>query len=260
MYLIDIGHNCSPDTGAICIEDGTISEDVLVKKVANHLFNLFDSHNIYYKNVTPKAAHSVNHSLRQRVGNANAVNGSSHYVSIHFNAFNNPAANGTEVYTFSEMSSVNPKARNVLNNLVKLGYRNRGLKHFPFYVLKHTRMPAMLIECCFITSPTDRKLINTENFAEAIFEGLTGIPVDTEEIEKVSPQSLKTKLLIHTETYLKASTKQISEMVIAEKDDLKKIKIGEYDGELLAMEEGHFLFKFKGGDSFFITEAHSKIQ
>lgn len=112
------------------------------------------------------SATTLNESLAARVNNANA-NGGDLYVSIHLNA---GGGHGTEVFTYGgkELSY----ARNVLNNICSLGYTNRGIKGANLYVINHTNMPAMLIECCFIDSSEDMNKYNAENIANAIVKGL----------------------------------------------------------------------------------------
>ena len=111
---------------------------------------------------------TVNESLASRVNKANA-NGGDLYVSIHLNA---GGGHGTEIYTYQgrELSA----ARNVLNNICGLGYANRGIKGANLYVINHTSMPAMLIECCFIDSNDDMERYNAEDIANAIVKGLVG--------------------------------------------------------------------------------------
>lgn len=114
------------------------------------------------------SAGTVNESLAARVNKANA-NGGDLYVSIHLNA---GGGHGTEVYTYQgrELGA----ARNVLNNICSLGYANRGIKGANLYVINHTSMPAMLIECCFIDSSEDMNRYNAEDIANAIVKGLVG--------------------------------------------------------------------------------------
>lgn len=114
------------------------------------------------------SASSLNESLAARVNRANS-NGGDLYVSIHLNA---GGGHGTEVYTYQgrELSV----ARNVLNNICSLGYTNRGLKGASLYVVNHTNMPAMLIECCFIDSNEDMNRYNAEDIANAIVKGIVG--------------------------------------------------------------------------------------
>ena len=114
------------------------------------------------------SASTVNESLAARANRANA-NGGDLYVSIHLNA---GGGHGTEVYTYqgNPLSS----ARNVLNNICRLGYTIRGIKGANLYVINHTTMPAMLIECCFIDSCEDMNRYNAEDIANAIVKGLVG--------------------------------------------------------------------------------------
>mgnify|MGYP004579592517 CR=1 FL=1 len=114
------------------------------------------------------SASTLNESLVSRVNKANA-NGGDLYVSIHLNA---GGGHGTEIYTYQgrELSV----ARNVLNNICSLGYANRGIKGANLYVINHTSMPAMLIECCFIDSNEDMNRYNAEDIANAIVKGLVG--------------------------------------------------------------------------------------
>lgn len=163
---LDMGHTLSgADTGAVGCgrkeQDCTREVGYKVKKKLEAL-----GHSVCICSVD--SANSVNESLAARVNKANA-NGGDLYVSIHLNA---GGGHGTEVYTYKgrELSV----ARNVLNNICSLGYTNRGIKGANLYVINHTTMPAMLIECCFIDSSDDMKKYNAEDIANAIVKGLMG--------------------------------------------------------------------------------------
>ncbi len=100
-------------------------------------------------------------------------------ISIHFNAIKKETVSdgitkGTEVYIYPG-SSLENVARNVCNNISNLGFTNRGVKYSDkLYVLKNTKSPAMLIECCFVDDLDDFALYNPELMANAIIKGLTG--------------------------------------------------------------------------------------
>ena len=101
-------------------------------------------------------------------------------VSIHFNAAaNDPAGDGsttgTEVLVYSASSAAAPYTANICAAIAALGFRNRGVKERPgLYVLKHTRAPALLVECCFVDDADDAALYNAEAMAAAIVQGITG--------------------------------------------------------------------------------------
>lgn len=98
------------------------------------------------------------------------------FVSIHCNAAENRQANGTEVFAFQEGGKSEILASFIQEQIVNaLGTYNRGVKYARYYVLKHTDMPAVLVETAFISNELDaRKLkYDTEEFAKAIARGIT---------------------------------------------------------------------------------------
>jgi hypothetical protein len=122
-------------------------------------------------NCRPKSASSVTSSLAQRCANANKES-VDFYVSIHFNAFNNKA-HGTEVFAASTKGSA--LAQKVLDAICFLGFFDRGVKDGShLYVLKNTKMVAILVECCFIDSKPDMDLFDADKMSAAIVKGLTG--------------------------------------------------------------------------------------
>ncbi len=166
-FGIDMGHNAPPDTGA----RGFGFEDTMTRDVGNRVISKLRDLGHIAINCTPSSAYSVSDSLRRRVGTANAQN-VQYYVSIHFNAFNG-RANGTEVFAVSD--TARRIAQPVLDNIVSLGFVNRGVKNGShLYVVRSTNMPAILVEGCFVDSQKDMNLYNAEAMANAIVKGLTG--------------------------------------------------------------------------------------
>lgn len=105
-------------------------------------------------------------------------------VSIHFNAAANPEPDGqttgTEVLVHNNTSRAVPWAQQIADSIATLGYRNRGVKERPgLYVLKHTRAPALLVECCFVDDPDDVAIYNADRMAAAIVAGITGQAAET---------------------------------------------------------------------------------
>ncbi|MBW4672645.1 MAG: N-acetylmuramoyl-L-alanine amidase [Desmonostoc geniculatum HA4340-LM1] len=166
-YGIDSGHNCPPDTGA----RGIKVEDNLTLDVGNRVITKLRALGHEVVVCKPSSASTVRESLSKRCATANASRVDV-FVSIHFNAFNRQA-NGTEVFATSENGR--KIAKPVLDEIVKLGFFNRGVKSGShLFVLKNTDMPAILVECCFIDSAKDMNLFNAETMANAIVKGLTG--------------------------------------------------------------------------------------
>jgi len=98
------------------------------------------------------------------------------FVSLHRNAFTNPAANGVETYVQTDSAPVNTAwARNVQNELVAAGVQSdRGVSQGDYSVLRHTRAPAMLVELGFITNARDNQLFDQkfDAYATAITRGI----------------------------------------------------------------------------------------
>ena len=246
-FGIDMGHNCPPhDIGA----SGVRQEDVVIKEVGTRLIAKLAAAGHSVINCTPTSAVSLNDSLRKRANKANS-NNVDIFVSIHFNAFNTKAM-GAEVYGISQTSQA--IAKSVLTEIVKLGFKNRGVKNTRFSVLVNTSMPAILIECCFVDSQADMALFDAEKMAEAIKVGLIG---DAEDNSTPEPATLR----ITQKTILKPSTEQSSEL---ESSTLFEIEPGDYPVLDVRREERHFFVKwpdksFGNRDEHFVFEEFAKI-
>ena len=121
-------------------------------------------------------------NLLARANLANNVDASL-FVSIHNNSAISPKANGTEVcYTPTSSGAYGTTsmdfAQNILGPLVEAsGLTNRGLSSRPnLAVLKYTKMPAVLIECGFLTNEGDRAVLmdrtKLDAMAKAVAEGI----------------------------------------------------------------------------------------
>ena len=98
------------------------------------------------------------------------------FVSIHCNAFNGNAK-GTEVLVHPGSTSGRKLGDCIQRQIVdSLGTTDRGLKDRPnLWVLKHTWMPAVLVELAFIDNVGDAALLRNrqDDFARAIARGVT---------------------------------------------------------------------------------------
>ncbi len=105
---------------------------------------------------------------RAAVGNrySNAI-----FVSIHYND-NKSGGSGVEAYYhFSGSYSLAAYIQAYLVQRTKLP--NRGVKHANFHVIRNTtRNPAVLIECGFVSNPTERSRMMTGEFRARIAEGI----------------------------------------------------------------------------------------
>ena len=96
------------------------------------------------------------------------------FLSVHNNAIgsgNAASAYGTETYYWSPMSAL--PARIIQNHLsASLGTKNRFISWRPFYVLRVADVPRVLVECAFVSNPTEEALMKSEQFANSAADGL----------------------------------------------------------------------------------------
>lgn len=129
------------------------------------------------------------------------------FVSIHINATGNgdsgahgletfilPPAGASSTYGGSTSSAAQTGNGNDVRNM-QLGFAiqrrtlkttklaDRGLRRARFAVLREASMPAVLVECGFISSPRDRRMLNTaegrERLARGIFQGICDVSFGT---------------------------------------------------------------------------------
>lgn len=111
-----------------------------------------------------------NPSLYERVYKANR-NKADILVSIHLNAFFRSYANGTETFYYKY------KDKNLAQylhheTLQSLKLKNNGLKRARMYVLRHSNMPAVLVEPAYMTHPEEGVLLNRASYRNQITETL----------------------------------------------------------------------------------------
>jgi len=106
--------------------------------------------------------------LPTRVAIANSNRGAS-FVSIHFNCASRVGANGIETYYYSSDSA--SLAASIHRNVVSgAPSENRGIRRRGFYVLRRTSIPAVLVECGFLTNPTEGRLALTGDYRQKLAE------------------------------------------------------------------------------------------
>ncbi|NWQ39418.1 N-acetylmuramoyl-L-alanine amidase [Bacillus sp. EB106-08-02-XG196] len=161
-FMLDAGHGYN--TAGKRTIDG-MREYEFTRKVAAFARDLLTS----YQNVTVYFAHSDERDvpLQERTNTANRLNVDA-YVSIHANAYGSTwnDANGIETYVYTtNHQETYQLAQKVQNNMVSLtGLRSRGVKTASFHVLRETNMPAILVECGFMTNRNEAGLMRTEDF------------------------------------------------------------------------------------------------
>lgn len=101
--------------------------------------------------------------LSARVAAANA-RPRSIFVSIHWNSAANREARGVETFYYSRESQLLAYAIN--RRIAVIAAEDRGVKYRGFYVLRNCRVPAVLVECGFLTNRYDARLSLSASYRE----------------------------------------------------------------------------------------------
>ena len=212
---VHAGHNADGRTA--CGAIGFIRESTEARRVKDAVVWMLrqQGHTVYDCTVDDAAGVSAN--LREIVAKCNARDVDLD-ISVHFNSgvgdlAGNGKTTGTEVYVYSPSSEARPHAEKVCQAIAGLGFRNRGVKYSKgLYVLKNTKAPAMLIECCFVDDKDDVQLYDCQKMAEAIVFGITGQRISADE----EPDANQEPLAPGEET------------VVGDKKQLYRVQVGAY--------------------------------
>ena len=175
---IDQGHN--PEGINAGAEGFGIREQDITYQVGHFLFDILSEDYRFTARLsrpTPQTTlgYSNTSSLKERVTQANTWK-SDYFISIHANASENPDINGTEAYVSSANSAAWYLAQNIVSEIVRrTNTKYNGVFTRPsLYVLKNTKMPAVLVELGYITNYEDnqRMIDNPYQFAYGIYVGI----------------------------------------------------------------------------------------
>ena len=97
------------------------------------------------------------------------------FISIHQNAFGSGSVKGAQVFYFNESDNSQKLANMVqarLKEFVDAGNKFKAKANSNYYVLKQTMMPAVLVECGFLTNYNERQKLQSEAYQEKVAWGI----------------------------------------------------------------------------------------
>jgi N-acetylmuramoyl-L-alanine amidase len=168
--VIDAGHGVHDRGG---IPGQRVAEKDMTLDVALRLQNILSANGY---NVVMTRSTDVFVPLGGRVAIANSYRNAV-FVCIHFNATGRSGASGIETYFYSRESL--PLA-SAIHYYVAGGApsENRGVRRRGYFVLRKTSIPAVLVECGFLTNPTEAAYAQNASYrqklAEEIAAGIRG--------------------------------------------------------------------------------------
>jgi N-acetylmuramoyl-L-alanine amidase len=180
--VIDPGHNFGGDDGAYSTINGVtyVERDLnmqLADKLKTKLLDL--GYNVIMtREATDRPTVDLGTSLQNRVDIANNSNAAL-FISIHHDVSSSAAVNGISAHystwrpnidtdgivtvddinydTTPSQAAIDSAnlAQQLLDSLATLGYVNRGKSDHNLFVTRNTNMTSLLLECGFITNPTE---------------------------------------------------------------------------------------------------------
>jgi N-acetylmuramoyl-L-alanine amidase len=98
--------------------------------------------------------------------NRNAI-----FVSVHFNSATRRGASGIETYFYNRDSL---SLASAIHHYVAGGgpSENRGVRRRGYYVLRRTNMPSVLVECGFLTNPTEAAYAQNVSYRQKLAEAI----------------------------------------------------------------------------------------
>jgi N-acetylmuramoyl-L-alanine amidase len=155
--MIDAGHG--PETAGKRSPDGLLREFSFNSAIADLV-----KHYLIEEGFTVIFAHNALEDvpLPVRTKLANSLNVDA-FVSIHANAFGSDwnSTNGIETFVYPTASKESMTLASLTQDalIVACNRANRGVKKANYAVLRETRMPAVLIECGFMTNREEAALL-----------------------------------------------------------------------------------------------------
>src|SRR5437868_9137768 len=160
VVVIDAGHG-GFDRGGI--PGQRVAEKTMTLDVAQRLEAVLTAYG--YRVVMTRDS-DVFVPLGTRVAIANSYRNAI-FVCIHFNAARRGSASGIETYFYSSQSL--PLA-SAIHYYVAGGApsANRGVRRRGYYVLRRTTIPSVLVECGFLTNPTEAQYAQTIGYRQKL--------------------------------------------------------------------------------------------
>ena len=169
VVVIDAGHG-GQDPGTIGI--GGLTEKSIVLPISLDVADILRKQGIEVR-MTRDTDNFI--SLKGRTDFANKIDADL-FVSIHANAINlsRPDVNGLETYYYKSGRRLAEVIHWSILNGVEI--ENRGIRRARFFVLRHSTMPAVLVEVGFVTGVRDAPKLKSPShrrqMAEAIARGV----------------------------------------------------------------------------------------
>jgi len=186
--MIDAGHG-EPDGGATGISGA--SEQALNLDIALLLQELLEQGGMQVvmtrtdaSGIFDQSAHTIREKKRSDLSNRESImngDGVDLFVSIHMNTFEQSKYSGPQVFfspNRTESETIASCVQQAMNaGLAPEAPRNVKKAGDSIYLLKKAKVPAILIECGFLSNAREEKLLQEPGYqkkvAQAVYDGIT---------------------------------------------------------------------------------------
>ncbi len=172
--VIDVGHGGN-DPGKVSA-DGTREKDVNLQ-IATYLkdYLIAQDYIVYLTRDSDKglydenASNKKNSDLRNRIQFFKDKNAAL-VVSIHQNSYPDTIQHGAQVFYYSGSESGKELATSIQNTLLSIDNTNTRTEKSSdsYYLLKNTSMPAVIVECGFLSNPEECAKLTDSNYQKKL--------------------------------------------------------------------------------------------
>ncbi len=179
--VIDAGHGI-PDGGATA-DDDTAEEKInleISKKLCDYLTSCgykiimtrTTNEGIYDSGETIKQKKLSDMKNREKIMNESLAD---IFISIHMNKFSDPSVFGAQVF-YSPFESSDLLAEYIQDELLKIDVNNHRVSKAAgesIYLMKKANVPAVIVECGFLSNDREKELLKTEEYQIEISKAIT---------------------------------------------------------------------------------------
>lgn len=178
VVIVDAGHG-EPDGGAVGV-NGTLEKDInldIARKLSEVLegkgirvimtrtgdFALFENPD---SSIRAKKKEDMNTRL-----SIMKKSGADVFISIHMNSFSSSKASGLHIFYSQNHEEIKPLAENIQKRIAEVtGAKTHTVKTADkkLFLMKNPPLPAILVECGFISNPEEEKKLNDEEYKSKI--------------------------------------------------------------------------------------------
>ena len=173
VVIIDAGHGL-PDGGAVGV-NGTVEQQInlSVSQKIQEILSAKGFHVIMTRNDENglfTATDGIRDMKRKDMAKRLEIMKNSNadlFISIHMNYFTAPSVNGLRIFYSANHSEIKPLAERIQSKMSEItGAKTTAVKTADknLFLMKNPPLPAILIECGFLSNPIEEKKLNDDDY------------------------------------------------------------------------------------------------